>query len=563
MNGALETFLNSAIVIDDAIGIETVILDKASAKEQLRAIWGAPSSDLGVAQSGESEDAGVNDGESAGVANEGGSSVVDFSAIADGFLSKGIVCGLFNPKKDGRDIDFDGLIRICQQADLIVLDWKMGDSGNSSAAALKKIVEDGSIGTTSAIHQIAIYSNASADDIVSDMTDTFPEAERKGDWFSINGMRGLLLKKGDVSEKDLCSHIVKKLERQYDGVLPDFAFRGVAAIRRNVKKIIGRFKPSLDYELALHSILTRKEDDIKEQLVELLTEEIKSVLEDDASIGTSSTVYAELGLQLALYEPRDDKAFWHLLPFVQTGNGVAFDREQAFSSLAHYLANDFDDKEKDAVRVFKDRAAFEEIPNREALPAMLSALSEISGLSENEIGGFAELMSLRAMYTKRKVLRCGTLVKVIEKGTGDKSKNFNCVCIVPTCDGRRLKSFAEDNDGNVPFLFWRLADKPAGVSSAGIGLVLRKATNGTQEGYEKKYVQGKFRNYAMIIQIPCDNEEVAFDEKGYIQFDRYEIKWLGQLKDFHAQRIMHYVGTSLSKVGLLEEEILRRSALIK
>ena len=85
MESALETFLKTAIVIDDSIGAARAF-DGDEATKQAMTIEPSP--------------AGVSDVASASTAGgtSQGQKAIDFNKIADGFCEKGIICGLYNPR---------------------------------------------------------------------------------------------------------------------------------------------------------------------------------------------------------------------------------------------------------------------------------------------------------------------------------------------------------------------------------------------------------------------------------------------------------------------------------
>jgi hypothetical protein len=533
----LETFLKTAIVIDDSIG-RARSFDADEAEKQAMMI--------------ESPPAGANivsfEPKDGGAAKKHKS--IDFNKVAEGFFEKGIICGLYNPRDVNEEEQKTRLEHLCAEADIIVIDWYLDKHKTIVVDVLKKLCDVGALSHSHAVHQVVIYS-WKIDDVVIGLNAAFGDncvdAGRK--IFSIgDALTGLLIGKEDVEEEKLAKYLIGEFEKEAHGLLSDFALLGLASVQSNIKRVLYRFHKNIDLEFALHSIMTRKEDDIKEQLVALLVEELRSSLEDDQNIPSSQKIYDTIVDRIRpIIEGKGADCLKNAFePLLKDGVGIS----EGIDILSDYLK-----KGKEKLREYlKKFIACKRLTSRD-LDAIINALAILSGKDRKCIGAFSALMSNRAVYASKK-LCCGTVVEIEEQG--DKGEY---VCVMPSCDSIRLLGNKKTGTVKTNFLFWRLKD--CGFDESSDRSFVIEKHDGEEPSYEHKLIVGKFCKYAIQKEIVCDTDVVLFNAENKIPQNGFTIRWLGQLKEFHAQRIMHFVGNSLSKVGLLEDEMTRLLAITK
>jgi len=537
MESALETFLKTAIVIDDSIGAARAF-DGDEATKQAMTIEPSP--------------AGVSDVASASTAGgtSQGQKAIDFNKIADGFCEKGIICGLYNPRDVNAETQKKRLEHLCAEADVIIIDWYLDKHKTVVVDVLKKLCGAGEFNNSHAVHQVVIYS-WKIDDAVVGLKAAFGNdcVDASNKTFTIgDSLRGLLVGKEEKEEGKLAEYLIGEFVKETHGLLVDFALFGLASVRSSIKRVLYRFHRNLDYEFALHSIMTRHEDDIKDQLLALLVEELRSSLEDDQNIPSSREIYKTIIDQMRpIIEEKGEECLKKAFePLLKDGVGIS----KGIDALTDYLING-KEKYRDMLKKFKSCGRH----TIQDLDSIINALSILSDTDKRHLGAFSALMSNRPVYTSKK-LCCGTIVEIEENG-----KKSEYVCVMPSCDSRRLLGNKETGGAKTNFLFWRLKNCGS-KDSSDRSFVVEKFDSG-KPYFEHKIISGKFCKYAIQKEISCDTDEVRFDDGDKILQDGYTIRWLGQLKDFHAQRIMHFVGNSLSKVGLLEDEMTRLLAIVK
>lgn len=227
--------------------------------------------------------------------------------VIDGFYRLGIVCGLYEPKpsefSDGAIPQ--SLVDLCDHSDVFILDWKLMDNQTDSPvpALIEQLLNrDESCGEPRAVRFCAIYTDEALGTVFSalrsEIKAKLPQKSAEEDLpnyrIRLGGLTIRLYRKTDapeapgnskrfVSSIGLAETIVQDFVAEYEGIMSATALRGIADIRSNAKRILDKFPPALDYALMVHAGLTVKEPTVPEDMQELLSDEIRSILSEPPS----------------------------------------------------------------------------------------------------------------------------------------------------------------------------------------------------------------------------------------------------------------------------------------
>ena len=164
---------------------------------------------------------------------------------------------------------------------------------------------------------------------------------------------------------------------------------------------------------------------------------------------------------------------------------------------------------------------------------------------------FAMLTSVKNLYSgsRSPILTLGTILKKVPIDNSDESEKY-WLCIQPRCDCVRI----EDNR---KFFFLPLkkvkGDQKSDIIVKIDGIDYEKLKI-NQKIYDSTYFQFS-SNYAddQVVRAEREDSHYIFETTNGLKF-----KWISELKNQHAQRIVNNFAANISRVGLDESEWLRR-----
>lgn len=505
--------------------------------------------------------------------------------VVDGFSGLGIVCGLYQPETSGFS---DGtvppsLVDLCDHSDVFILDWKLknNQSGSPVPALLEQLFKrDESLGAPRAIRFCAIYTQESLGTVFStlhsEIRTRFPQVTAEEDHsiyrMRLEGLTIRLYRKTDVPEAEgnprrfvppsnLAKAIVQDFVGEYEGIMSATALRGIAEVRDNAKRILDKFPSALDYAFAIHSGLTISNPTIPEDLSCLLSDEIRSIVEDSAP--AEEQIHEMLASRIeeipeTLFS--DIATDSNLVVEGTTNAGV----KQYFINLFRNQSSDSPFKMSE-VNCENHRIGLVVL---EKLQALALAATQNPNYTE---GDLSKLFCQRTVYGNDRVLKPGTVVRDSETG-------LYYLCLMPLCDSMRLKR------AKVFFPFWRLsqiqnvteASESPSAQGHSHGVVVSE-----KDGTTKRLcLKGKIKDRLSLWRFKAD-DVVQFAKEGTSFFiSEYQrgmtgnpaqdqnsaariksmpkkFEWVAELKPLHAQRMAEYVSRQFSRVGLAESEWLR------
>ena len=444
--------------------------------------------------------------------------------LVSSFAREGITCALYEPPEDFPTAPESEIFKLCERPDIIILDWDFsGDDGAKALDLIAGLVKQSArefphhtrlISIYTADQSLVAVANKIADRLKAEDLSVSPEGAQCR--LTSGATRLLVLGKpiGRFGEEDEQftvkeSRLAKKLIEEFAGmncgILPSYALHGLAAIRKNSKRILDRFHGELDGAFLLHRALVSASEEAFDQLPELLAEEIRAVVEDErlsASMAKSITAAA-------------------------------------------LKSNHISDKDRELVL----RSHRGEKPK-----SIADGLKQGGPVLTGHLR-LAALFSSRTQYSSvARKLGFGTVVRYRAKNSKNRATPWKyAVCLVPACDSLRLKP-----DQTAQFAFWTIDLETYNGSMPRSGMAF--PTDG--EAHIALSASGKAGDKLWTDSFTVDRRSrtvVAVRSKKRYRYQgcKRTIEWLGQLKPLHAHRIAHGITDHLSRVGVTEAEWLR------
>ncbi|MER9467784.1 response regulator receiver domain [Mesorhizobium sp. M0482] len=458
--------------------------------------------------------------------------------LVESFAKERMVCALYEPAKGFASGPDSELFRLCERADVVILDWDLyNEDGKNILPLIAGLVSDSQTTVPHHVRLCAIYTTKP--DLVRVTSQIYDhlkkeklQVEAHELMLTAGASRIVVLgkpttgrpehqkTKAEVSETDLADRIIREFAGMHEGILPSAALYGMGAVRTSSKKILDKFSADMDGAFLVHRALLLPADDAYEQLPELLAEEALALMMDNrfpadlaARLSDEAIESRNIKLQLPLKDKRPKLADGTIAVNILKGG-------------LRSVEKDFDtDKQK----------------------GLTSLLHEAMGANANATNmRLAALFSTRTSYSGRKDLTFGTVVRDL----GEKSDFL--LCLMPLCDSIRLSSKAGKS---YSFPFWKLRADNCGAPSRGIVV---KTPDGV---HRELFVLGRPRDQLQMITFSATVSgtvvAVQKDGKHVLTTASSDLEWICQLKPNHAQRIAQDVGGSFARIGLVEAEWLR------
>ena len=500
---------------------------------------------------------------SEGAKGSEGSDEVSFHDVQNSFAKKRIICSLYQPKKSASFSGRSEVYSLCSSADVVIVDWDLhGDPGLKATELVGNLIHQSVKEIPHLLRLVLIYTmevnlRSVADIIFEDLSkrlgedkiDVDPKTE--GLVLTTNNARVVVLGKRSntslpqysdfwVPEKRLAERTIIEFSRLASGLLQAVILRGVANLRENNRRILMRFHRDLDAAFLAHRALLLP-DEALGQIIPLLTDELRAVLEDtlgECPLGNSSVVERIIGDWCGTY--------WKPSSNPQLYIGVGAD---ALEFAKDVFCNGPAFK-KDYSKVQKSEISglVEKKQNQPPKWIEKKALKLAEYLSTEPKGDemLSSLMSQRIAYENaRRALQLGVILREVE------GNRRYMLCLQPVCDSVRI-------DGKSRTFIFCILDIPnAGKPFTHAVMDLNR--NPLQLDYRPKVSRCYVSNFTSGSDAVC----AVKDDRGRFIFedeDRNKYEWIAELKTEHAQRAAEEFGRTLSRVGLTESEWLRLKA---
>lgn len=460
--------------------------------------------------------------------------------LVESFARERMVCALYEPKKDFSTDPESELFKLCERADVVILDWEFyREPGKKVMELVTNLVTAAQTTVPHHVRLCAIYtSTPNLKHVASQLFDHLKgqplEIETDGDYnISAGSSRIIVLGKpstgrpkdqeaaAGVAEAHLAERIIKEFAAMHEGILPSMALHGLASVRTNTKKILDKFRKEMDGAFLAHRGLILPGDDAFEQVPELLAEEAFAVMVDNRIKSDQAKKLAEKAI-----DALNVKTVWPI-----NGKAVAQPGELAIKLLKEGPA-------KVSKKVDLDPKALGDLHND---------LDKGKALAKERL---AALYVSRTQYGDGRALEFGTIVRYTP---ADAPPEY-AICLMPLCDCVRLKQADW-----YQFPFWKLRIDNKGASAKGLVVELP-----AKAGFVELFSLGKPRDQLWLEEFQAVAAKMVMADKDGDRFvfkgRSKQVEWIAQLKPSHAQRIAQDIGASFSRVGVLEAEWLRLKA---
>jgi len=465
--------------------------------------------------------------------------------IQSSFAKKHIVCSLHQPQKIHTVGVESETYKLCACADIVIVDWDLhGDAGVKATTLVENLVIQSLKEDPHQLRLVLIYTDTPnlfaisakvSESLAAKITDEieieYKDAD-KGLAFHTLNARVIVLGKPanrldefkpfEVNEAELADRAISEFCKLADGMLQAGILMGLAAIRKQSRKILTKFHSGLDAAFLTHRALSLPDEEAFDHITPLLVAEIEAVLED--------TLKSPLLPDSSLRNWCDNWVYGTSAKNKISGVDIK-DFAYNFCCLGEEVLN---------------TPGLQSVPTKKQLQYVfcpdddteIPPLPDVSLMSQ-----LAVLMSQRTQYgSQRKFLKLGT---VIRECSGEERY---LLCLQPVCDSVRLS-------GNNPFLFCYM-DYPD-----------KKVTHIVPDG--KKYCELSFnpcKENRAIITFSANHKKMVAEKQDtdtrhfFSDDEKNEYKWVAQLKPEHAQQAAEQFARELSRVGLTESEWLHRGA---
>ncbi len=491
---------------------------------------------------------------------------VSFRDVQNSFAKKRIICSLYQPNKSASFGKQSEVYKLCSTADVVIVDWNLhGDSGDKATTLVRNLVEQSRKEIPHQIRLVLIYTlemnlRSVSDEVFNDLVEVLGEdsvdvePDCEGLVLTTDNARVVVLGKREettlpqfkdycVPEGELATRTIREFSQLASGLLQGIVLRGIANLRKNNRRVLARFHKDLDAAFLTHRAFLLHDEEAFGQVVPLLTDELRAVLEDslgDSPLGKASDVKEILADWCdEHWKAKSDAA-------LKIGTGVdplefAKDVFCNWPTIEDYswareskIAGLVDKKGDGSIQWKKN--------GHNKLSEYLLGDSEADCCAEK----LGSLMSQRARYDQSaRALHLGVILREVV----DEKRYL--LCLQPSCDSVRLQGKSQ------PFMFCVLkepeGDKPFTHCIVGSGdEVLRL-------GYKPEVAGVVVSTFKTGTGTICAEK----DDNGRFNFrneDGADYEWIAELKTEHAQRAAEEFGRQLSRVGLTESEWLRLNA---
>jgi len=311
------------------------------------------------------------------------------------------------------------------------------------------------------------------------------------------------------------------LEMVFKGLMPEFAFRGINALRESVPRILATFSSDLDTAALVHRALLPEPADAGPQFVRLLASDFEQTLQDER-VGE---VWDRESVRTCVEGSAMAGPPTQLAKKLRNNHNVSSDLE----------ALDDSGMAREAIITGLSKIGMSDSATKRAVPALVTALSD-----RNANESLAVLMSSSSLGQAAPRLELGIVVQDKDGGLW--------LCIQAFCDSVRL-------EGSRAFPMIRVDD-----ASKDPAAMIRLPDG---EAVPIRFDTSPYR-LAMTVFAPTDGGSVTAsgDPTGwrFISEDGASFRAVTRLRPEIAAQAVHGVASAASRVGADISEWLRRGA---
>ncbi|WP_376749705.1 MULTISPECIES: response regulator receiver domain [Pantoea] len=469
----------------------------------------------------------------------------DYQALAEAFAKDGIACcGLLAKSFDVEERDI--ITASSRKADITILDWDMqSDSGQFAIEIIKSIITS-DVNSGGRLRLLSIYTGENVDVVITKLNNELKKKYnsiiKNNDSIFIEDNHALeqwciVVISKDIYEKDLPNVLIKKFTSLTAGLLSNAALSCISEIREKTHSILTRYNNKLDTAYVSHilNLITSRElrpyayENAHDYAVDLISEEIRSTLQISEKLKKSLSKETLSHWPVFHYKRNNCK------DFLLTGKKQ---KELSVENLSAILSAD---------SLVETQSAIER--------ASLGKKEYLSQDGEED----KKLMQLCSLEITRRNLRYHSNIDNVSLKQGTlllDNDNMVYLCIQPLCDSVRLHEKAN-------FLFIK-----GTIDENNYNLLIEDADS----GFFKIKMPAKASNIVSFAFLVEPGKGVVIGRKHDTEYlnqisssplfitdapPSKLLKWIGEIKTSHAQKITTDIVGNLSRIGLDQHEWLR------
>lgn len=480
---------------------------------------------------------------------------LELNKVSQAFAEQELTCGVYLPTEQD-PAGMEELIRATVQAirptDACVLDWQLrkGDSKPAIESIKKVIQRDKEEGGR--LRLILIYTAEKLDDAfpalqtaledenyqvtVHDLEDGPVIASDHFRIVFINKPTRMWNQEGAtavVQWKDLPQRIIREFTILSRGLLRAFALESVAAVRRDIHRILAQFDEDLDPVYAGDRATKPDPDDAGHLVVELLQSELS------LSIEASGAKNNTLGPQSCMaWLEENNHLFLDVNQTMRWHDGRPENKKIDIDVRKHLITNGSKYLKTRDFHAKVTRAFFAE----DQEPAW-----------KNHSSNYAVLTTL-AYHSGEQVGRVTSRAPALKFGTVIGNSEDDWLCIQPACDTVRITDKAS-------FLFIKLVP-----NEEDFDLIIPKDDQLVRFQVANEGKSKHLRELSTLWFEPSEGEDIilsqSIDSNGFFFTDTGEERWTwrAQLREMTAVHLAQKAVRAIGRIGLNEFEWLRTSA---
>ena len=481
--------------------------------------------------------------------------------LARAFLASDVVCSVLEAADSGTVLE-QQVLQGAQIADLLIVDWLIGGDDSATIGAIEAVATQ----FPERLTVVVVFTGAhSLSGVVQRLIDVaeFESVDdyivrRKETIVLVFGKPGPPLTGGedrrqpDVEYMQLPRMIRDDLEMVFKGLMPEFAFNGINALRESAPQILATFNAELDAAALIHRALLPEPSDAANQFVRLLASDFEQVLHD-RGVGDIWHIDASPSSLAHLRAAADLGQLTQRLRSLQPPAGLEkADRAEAQAELERLRALGDEDLLREAIThglcKFRDLGLSERALEG-AIPELTAALVDADASSRD----LAVMMDSLGVGETPPRLELGLVLMRVATTEAPEQAGIDAdrswwLCVQPLCDSVRLQGPREfplipvRKDPNRPEA---MICAPGGVST-GISFV----------AHLHQLKQVRFApNDAGVVVAQGDKPNWHFTDEDNVRYDV-----VARLRPNLATQVAQALGSAATRIGTDQSEWLRRGA---
>ena len=470
--------------------------------------------------------------------------------VIESFAEKGIICSVLKPEKSDSKLLTTTFLKLATNADIIILDWKLNDTGQQTLQFIENIITN-NVDTPHQLRLIVVYTGEPK--IVGIIEKIQAHLQEKTHSPTQEGSDNLSLKFESVRiavfakpETEVPAHlasrkiqfskladtVTEEFTMMTAGLVSNVVMESLAQVRKNTHKVLCKLSPDLDAPYLTHRALQVNPEIAENDLTSLVAEELQAILEE-AQVGDNANLEA---IEDWIKSKEMDGVNF-VLNLKNSETTLAPNSEETLLDL---LQKGY--KKTDWVWTgISNSQRKADKPHKLLLLTKMFNAGSVLNQSLDE--SFAFVTSMRSFYGKdERVLTQGTIVKEV----GSENNRY-WICVQPRCDTFRITDARA-----FPFL-----PLEREVGNKDFNIVLQEDNQFLRFRVPLKPFKINFMSFE-----PCeeDKERILTQKGVFHDTNGSTFEWVGELRQESAQRISNKLAANLSRVGVNESQWLRRWA---